>query len=339
MILSKSAIVVCSPASSSPIAHLSSLTSSIRSAAAPPHPHQVPERQRRQQQRRLQRPRCRFYATHQSKDDRDHLPDWPRNPHPTPYEIFDIARSAPYTKKRFYQLVKLYHPDKHHSSQRPTDDSASPSSNLRPSTAEGIHPAPAAESGSGPPPHPSLHITSSARLERYRLVVAANDLLSSPSKRHLYDTHGVGWLPSSDPLSHHSHADLRRADRAWRSNPNSAAHNATWEDWERWHAQQHPDASHGERRPRFMSDSTFASLVVLLCLIGALAQKSRAQTIGAEFMEMKSQQHANIGHQLGQRGKVTASMGRDERISAFVLERENSNYQLVPGKHDSISPR
>ncbi|CCX35422.1 putative Hsp40 co-chaperone Jid1 [Taphrina deformans PYCC 5710] len=45
----------------------------------------------------------------------NHLP-WPPHQFPTPYEIFHVEQSASAgeIKKRYYELVKIYHPDKIH---------------------------------------------------------------------------------------------------------------------------------------------------------------------------------------------------------------------------------
>ncbi len=67
---------------------------------------------------------------------------WPTSAHPTPYEILNLDKRTPYAKARFYELVKLYHPDSSHHGP------------------DGLAPA--------------------ARLERYRLVVAANGILGDP---------------------------------------------------------------------------------------------------------------------------------------------------------------
>src|SRR5215471_15131681 len=37
---------------------------------------------------------------------------WPITPTFTPYELFKQERTAPYSKARFYHLVKIYHPDR-----------------------------------------------------------------------------------------------------------------------------------------------------------------------------------------------------------------------------------
>lgn len=330
MLLKKSAIVLSCPvhpASSSSATQFPSFTSSLLPSKCQ-HQHQQRRRQRCYATAQHSQSQSRSQQQQPQKQSDDRLPDWPRAAHPTPYEIFDINRSAPYTKKRFYQLVKLYHPDKHQHHTSPSSSSA---------TTSALSSGSAKSSAS----HAQSDLSPSARLERYRLVVAANDLLSSPSKRHLYDTHGLGWHlhDSSSSTQHPTREDLRRADRAWRTAPNSAAHNATWEDWERWHAAQNGGAQNQDRRPLYMPNGLFASLVVALCLVGAAAQRSRAQSIGEEYVEWKAKRHAAIGEELGRRGQVMAGMGRDERVDAFLKERENANYQYSPGKYDPIPNR
>lgn len=125
-----------------------------------------------------------------------HLPVWPTTKNPTPYEIFDQSKSAPYSKKKFYDLVKHYHPDRH------------------------IHHTLAVEKD----------LSHAAKLERYRLIVTANSILCDPAKRRAYDLYGAGWGEKTIM----NNAAYREADRAWRRQPHSAANNATWEDWQRW---------------------------------------------------------------------------------------------------------
>ncbi|KAF2144401.1 uncharacterized protein K452DRAFT_284714 [Aplosporella prunicola CBS 121167] len=93
---------------------------------------------------------------------------WPQcaHPHkpPTPYQIFDLCKGAPYRKDRFVELVKIYHPDR----------------NL--------------------PSHikPDIACPHAVRLERYRLIVAAHGILSDPAKRSAYDKWGAGWGSAKD---------------------------------------------------------------------------------------------------------------------------------------------
>lgn len=88
-----------------------------------------------------------------------------------------------------------------------------------------------------------------------------------------------------------------------------------------------------------MSNRLFASLIIALCAVGALAQKSRAESIGDEYVEWKAKKHAEIGRELSRRGNEMAGMGREERVDAFIRERENASYQYAPSKYDSIPTR
>lgn len=233
----------------------------------------------------------RRYATVNSGQS-DEVPEWPKTSYPSPYEIFAMKNDAPYTKHRFYQLVKVYHPDRH-SHALNTDN-----------------------------------ITHKVRLERYRLIVAANDLLSDPSKRQLYDVHGVGWTGGRPQTLNET---VRSADRAWRHRAGSAAHNATWEDWERWY-----NARDGRvKDPLYMSNGLFATLVVVMCMIGAFAQMSRADQYGADLVEMKNQSNLAIGQQVARRNTIAAGRSKDERVDMFLKDRENLNYAFQPGKYDT----
>lgn len=237
--------------------------------------------------------RRRYATVRDSKSARDDVPDWPTTQYPSPYDIFGMKKDEPYTKRRFYELVKLYHPDKH---------------------------------GHTPEAENIPHAT---RLERYRLVVAANDLLSDPSKRHLYDTHGVGWSGGRPQTINET---MRQADRSWRHREGSAAQNATWEDWERWY-----DARDGKTRdPLYMSNGLFATVVVMMCMIGAFAQMSRAEASGAEYLEAKNQTDLAIGQQMARRGYSAAGRSKDERVNVFLRDRENLNFQFQPSKYEDV---
>ena len=230
------------------------------------------------------------------------LPSWPRSASPTPYEILGIAKSAPYTKARFYQLAKLYHPDTH--------DRGNPDA------------------------HPSQQIPHAVRLERYHLIVAAHDLLSDPSKRQLYDVHGTGWSGTTGRPPSPSEA-ARQADRSWRQQPGNAAHNATWEDWERWYDERDGRAA----RPRgpdslHMPNGVFAAIVVMLCMVGALAQKSRADSAGTYYVETRAQQDKQIGGDVMKSTAAMAGHSKDARIETFMRDRENVAYDYTPKKYD-----
>lgn len=245
------------------------------------------------------------------RDDAGPPPPWPTKPHPTPYDIFAIPRSAPYTKKRFYQLAKLYHPD--------LSSSSSPTTTTHPTNQH------------SPPSSSPNTISHATRLERYRLVVAANDILSSPSKRVLYDAHGLGWH-LGDPAHGPS---LRDVDRAWRAQPGSAAMNATWEDWERWHEARDGRAPAGAPRPHYMSNGVFATLVALTVLVGALAQSQRAGRAGQSYMEHTEALNAAVGDQVRRSAVAAAGMRKDERVDRFLRDRENVAYHFNPAVYES----
>ena len=95
---------------------------------------------------------------------------WPSSVNPTPYEILAHSKDARYNKALFYQLVKIYHPDRNHTA-----------------------------AGSSMP--------HSVRLERYRLVVAANEILSDDVKRRAYDLYGAGWHGNRTPQRLEREAD------------------------------------------------------------------------------------------------------------------------------------
>lgn len=135
----------------------------------------------------------RTYAT--ASDPSEHEYSWPATPSFTPYDVLNLHRTAPYSKHRYYDLVKIYHPD------RPCNE------------------------------HPLCkNITPEVRLQRYHIVVAAHEILSDPDRRAAYDQFGTGW--SHSPKRYNTVAD---ATAEWGPYGPTIYANATWEDWERWH--------------------------------------------------------------------------------------------------------
>ncbi|KAF9891075.1 hypothetical protein FE257_005010 [Aspergillus nanangensis] len=136
----------------------------------------------------------RHYATAQGFP--DHELSWPSASPFTPYDVVKLDRRAPYSQSRFYELVKIYHPD------RPCNE------------------------------HPVCRdISPQVRLQRYHMVIAAHEILSDPTKRAAYDLSGAGWSlhhpPAPTPTP--SWAQTGSSDYG------PIFNNATWEDWERWH--------------------------------------------------------------------------------------------------------
>ena len=254
------------------------------------------------------------------------IPAWPSHKNPTPYDIFAINRTDAYTKRRFYQLVKLYHPDL-----------ASSSSSSKPSSSTSSSASSSSAAASGVP--------HAVRLQRYHLIVAANTLLSDPAKRHAYDTYGLGWTSPSSL----SAPDMRRADRAWRSQPGSATSNATWEDWERWYEARSEGSSttganasagaavgaSGRQGVNYMPNGIFAMLIAMTCIIGAMVQGSRAESAGARYVETKAQKNQEVGEHVRRSTQASAGMSKDERVGRFLRDRENIMFQFSPGRYES----
>ncbi|KAL7951452.1 hypothetical protein V8C42DRAFT_304126 [Trichoderma barbatum] len=227
----------------------------------------------------------------------DTIHEWPKSPRPTPYEVLGISKDSVYDKRRFYNLVKIYHPDTH---DHPHHISSSLSSHIK-------------------------NLPDATRLERYRMIVAANELLSSSSKRRMYDTYGLGWSHGDRATS------LRDIDKTWRHQEGTAANNATWEDWERWREAQEGKTS----EPVYMSHRAFASILVLMCLVGAMAQTNRADASGAQYVGWAADHSAEIGGRLQRNGTAVAGLSKDERVDYFLRERENVNFQFVPIKYET----
>ncbi|KAI0104740.1 hypothetical protein GGR51DRAFT_227062 [Nemania sp. FL0031] len=208
---------------------------------------------------------------------------WPLGLHPTPYEILAHPRDARYNKALFYELVKIYHPDRNHNH----------------TTADSVLP-------------------QAVRLERYRLVVAANEILSDDTKRKAYDLYGAGWVGSRSLQSLY-----READRSWRNEPGNASGNATWEDWERWRRERN-----GEKKPQtpvFMSNELFVIVLCSFVVAGSFAQARRASATTSNVVEMREQKHAAISHDIRRRQNEQAPLNRHERVESFLRQRDSWN--------------
>lgn len=252
---------------------------SLVSSTSPPHFHfhrPAPITSRQQ---------LRSYAIvfngHSSNNHEIHR--WPQattaNAIPTPYQIFNLKKGSPYSKHRFYELVKLYHPDRH-----------------------------GAYDG----------LSYATKLERYRLIVCANDILSDPIKRGAYDCYGAGWNGMPD-VSRNPEDGCGKGEKVW-GNPNGPSQNATWEDWERWYARE----ADGPQEPRSVSNGAFVGLIVIFAALGGIGQATRVGNFSAGFVEQRDALHKNISKDLMRRRRETASSlgNREERIHHFLKQRD-----------------
>ncbi|KAL9098423.1 MAG: hypothetical protein Q9163_005910 [Psora crenata] len=224
---------------------------------------------------------------------------WPTLPHPssipTPYQIFHLKRNAPYTKHRYYQLVMVYHPD------RNGHDGC------------------------------SAHISSlpgAVKMERYRLIVAAHEILSDPTKRRAYDRTGAGWngRPEHDVLRH-QWAPNREAKWSGFDTNDSPFRNATWEDWEKWYARQ----SGKKQNPVFVSNGSFLFLIVSVVFLGALGQSLRVDEYGNMYKKQVDRVNEDASRFVRQKKTETQGFGdRDARLQNFLKTRDPYGY----GIHD-----
>ena len=259
----------------------------------------------------------RGYATvrgSKSYDFRDNM-NWPCNhkpkplSHPSPYDIFELEKGAVYSKHKFYELVKIYHPDRHNSA----------------SLDQPIH-----------------KLTHVERTERYRLVVQANEILSDPVKRKAFDATGAGWGAKATIV--HGASRPWRADSA-----DSPYANATWEDWERWYAKtgNHPDGPQAYEGTYF-NHNAFASFVILVAIITGVLQATRAGTSAGsveeraraftaqthQFMNDRRVENADYLNSEGRHGvrpkPTTPVLGpaADERVKHFLQRRDPSRSGL-----------
>ena len=215
---------------------------------------------------------------------------------PTPYQIFCQRKGSAYSKRRFYELVKLYHPDRH-------------ASHLEHDASRGL--------------------SRLTRLERYRLVVAANDILSDPVKRNAYDRYGAGWngLPEASRswrqnTTAYGHGSGGGSHGGWGHADSSPSQNATWEDWERWYQRD----TKRPQQPLFFANGAFVSLIVMLAALGGVGQATRVGNYSMSFLEEVDRHHDETSKDLIRRRRetTTAYGHRDERIESFLRMRDPS---------------
>ncbi|KAI9843068.1 MAG: hypothetical protein M1837_006613 [Sclerophora amabilis] len=278
----------------------------VNTSSPPPSTYRSSSRRKRNRRPCTHR---RGYAT--LIDDFSHGLVWPELANakavPTPYQIFNQKKGAPYCKRRFYDLVKLYHPDRNGHDKTPSSTSGLP---------------------------------HDLKLERYRLIVAANDILSDPVKRTAYDRYGAGWNGQPEVRGSWSHRNERQAGKGfaggfWGGGPGdpSPHQNATWEDWERWY--QRDSKSH--QRPQFFGNGTFLSLVVVFAALGGFGQATRAENFSTSMIERRDQVHDQSSRDLIRRrkGAPNSSGQRDERIQSFLRMRDPVGFGITDPVEDN----
>jgi curved DNA-binding protein CbpA len=204
---------------------------------------------------------------------------WPTTHSFTPYDIFRQEPTAPYSKRRYYELVKVYHPD------RQSEE------------------------------HPQLkNISEEARLQRYRLIVTAHEILSDPEKRAAYDRDGTGWNSHPDHPGSKIYPNMH-------GNPvdpdTSIFKNGTWEDWERYYNRHKP------KQVQIVSHGTFITFVFLLVLFGGFAQASWVTQTQVSIDQKVQEMNAQSARLLAKRRQQTDALRSTEhRVQNFLMRRD-----------------
>ncbi|KAL8797481.1 MAG: hypothetical protein Q9195_000297 [Heterodermia aff. obscurata] len=222
---------------------------------------------------------------------------------PTPYQIFQQKIGAPYSKRRFYELVKLYHPDKH------------------------CHDENGLEKNS---------LSFEVKMERYRLVVAANEILSHPVKRRAYDEHGAGWNGRPDIRDRRQEWE-NHGTRHWSGfhDNSSPARNATWEDWEKWY-QRNEKGERTPQSPLYVSNEAFISLIAIIACLGGVGQATRIGEQEISYLKRMETIHTDCNQDRQRRMEGAQGYGiRDERVEIFLRTREQAGFANLDASDDN----
>ncbi|KEF62426.1 uncharacterized protein A1O9_00398 [Exophiala aquamarina CBS 119918] len=211
---------------------------------------------------------------------------------PTPYEIFDITKNGVYSKHKFLELVKIYHPDR---------------------------------SGH------ATELSHIERLERYRLVVQAHEILSDPVKRRAFDASGAGWGTRNN-ASRHSRGFTNPEGKPYgygAGHDSSIFQNATWEDWERWYRRQ-DNSEKQAYSGTYIHPNAFASFVILLAVLSGVLQATRAGQYSGTLEEKARAFTEETSRFLNSRADhfKDNQVTRDGRVTHFLQKRDPSKYGL-----------
>lgn len=257
----------------------------------PPH-SKIPPKQ--------EQPRRRYHATARSKSSpRGHEDDfpWPELPFatavPTPYQILYIKRGDPYSKRRFYELAKIYHPDRNgHENNHANTRS----------------------------------LSGAVKMERYRMVVAAHEILSDPAKRNAYDVSGAGW--NGRPEHGAPKYDWgQNSETRWSGfdTNDSPFQNATWEDWEKWYQRDK-----AKQEPVYFSNGSFLMLVATAVFLGGFGQSIRVGDYSSIFQRQVEMVHDDASKGLRRRKADSTEFGnKDERLDNFLKSRDPRGYGIT----------
>lgn len=189
-------------------------------------------------------------------------PAWPTNPCPSPFEVLGVADGEKNYKASFSKLVKLYHPDLQHHRH-------------------------------------SSGLSESTLLQRYHLVVAANELLSDPKRRAAYEAYRSGWIfPYCSP---EQTKEAQQQEGVHYSDPYTAA---------------------GKQQPIYTSNATFIMLLLAAVLAVSVTHQERIRSHRLVHNSKELAAHRAILWRLIDTAQKNGGRAKEELICDFLVRRE-----------------
>lgn len=189
---------------------------------------------------------------------------------------------------------------------------------------------------------------------QYRLIVLAHEILSDPSKRRAYDSHGAGWGSRGQP-TRHSRGYSSASGQAYGQGEgydNSPFANATWEDWERWYRRNatHETGSRQAYEGTYVNPNAFAAIVIMIAILGGILQATRAGQLSSSiserqlafteetsrFMSARASEFEDGG--LSSHGRVRHFLERRDPTRFGLKEEEEQHYRKHFGNGEGLSP-
>lgn len=230
---------------------------------------------------------------------------WPSTQFPTPYEIFHVPQSASTSdiKKRYYELVKLYHPDR--------------ISNPTPQANERFHKIVAA----------NALLCDTSKRSAFDAYGVGWQWAGTGRHARVY----AGQMRGSRFDQYNRH---RRADHA---------ETAAWDHFYTGNRTQDGDgagASGGARENYYTSNTNFVGFLVFLSTVGAVVQAARLGRASAEINERADRTHFSAARDLAESRRLARDLGRDERRRLFLAHRSGdaAGYGYGYGESDGETP-
>ncbi len=167
--------------------------------------------------------------------------------------------------------------------------------------------------------HATYHgISKTTRVERYRLLVLANAILSDPIKRKAYDEHGVGWDGGGYHGTPETEANRNaNVDKEWRRQPPNVSMNSTWQEWEESRQQQGSQ----EQDIVLIHGKTSVFCLAILVFLGGCCLYIQAYYRAREIMRQRDMIHRALSEDLWRMKRQNECSSRDSLVGAFLSHR------------------